>query len=361
MNRKLIVTSKSLRVALVCLTLFYVFVFSLNKSAPALASEHKAEVHIIYISNMPNAHGDSEMPSLAKVATFVKEEREKHPNLIFLHGGDSLAPSILSSLDRGAHIIDILNSLNPDLMSISKREFSFGEDALILRSQEAVFPFVSNNIRSFATGDPYPFFEESVMLEVNGLKVGIISSTSEAAATRYSAEETLFLDVIETTKRTATKLRGAGADVIISMYDDKKADLQSLLSEGYVDILFETSFYQDNILIPDTPNFLHHDLRTGYISRLDFVFDPDAQEKVTMVNFERIDVSNTENEPETETLINSYIEPLNLLLDMELGHFNTAFSYSRDEVRSRENAFANFLVDVMRHNTKTDIALLNSG
>lgn len=330
-------------------------------ASPVIALEEPSNIRIIYISNMPNVNGDNEMPSLAKVATFIEEERAKNPNLIFLHGGDSLAPSILSSLDRGAHIIDLLNSLNPDLMSISKREFSYGEDVLIIRSQEAVFPFVSNNLRELTTGDPYPYFDPSLMIDVNGVKVGIISSTSAAAVTRYSAKNTLFLDMMDSTKQTAAKLRAQGADIIISMYDDKKEGLEALIEDGHVDILFETSFYQENANIPFNPRFLHHDLRTGYISRLDIQFDPNSEEKVKVISFERVDISNTVEKPETKDLINSYIEPLSLLLDMELGHFDTSFNYSRDTVRTGEDAFANFIVDVMRDYTKTDIALLNGG
>lgn len=327
----------------------------------ALADDRKTKILILYASNMPIVNGGSETPSLAKIATFVDNERTKNPNLLFLHGGDSLAPSILSSLDRGAHIIDLMNSLNPDLMAISKREFSFGEDVLILRSQEAVFPFLSNNTRDIATGEPYPFFEESIILETNGIKVGIVASTSEAAATRYSAEKTLFLDVIETTKISAIKLREQGAQVIISMYDDKKDNLESLIADGYVDIIFETSFYQNGVVHPGIEGFIHHDLKTGYVSRIEFTFDPEAEKKVEIINFELVNIDSLDEKPDTKELIDSYIEPLNHLLDMEIGHFNTSFTYSRQEVRGGENAFANFIVDVMRDHTQADIALLNGG
>ncbi len=46
----------------------------------------------------------------------------------------------------GSHIIDILNSLEPDVMGVTKREFSFYEDELSLRSYEAAFPLVASNV-----------------------------------------------------------------------------------------------------------------------------------------------------------------------------------------------------------------------
>lgn len=351
-------------IAFILTVLFSTMLMGIISIVRAEAPDNSAaptNIHIVYISNMPNVNGDNDMPSLAKVATFIAEERIKHPNLIFIHGGDSLAPSIVSSLDRGAHIIDILNSLGPDMMSISKREFSYGEDVLIMRSQEALFPFVSNNLNNLDTGTPYSFFEDGIILDIVGLKVGIIAATSSAAATRYSAEKTVFLDVIETTKKTTDRLRQAGAQVIIFLYDNKDVELQTLIDENYVDVIFETSFYEPGSIIPDDPRFLHHDQRTGYISTLDFVFDPNKDDKITMVNFEMVDISDKTPDPDTQALIDSYINPLNIMLDMKLGYFDTSFSYSRGQVRTKENAFANFIVDVMLAHTQADVAILNGG
>ena len=74
---------------------------------------------------------------LAELGTAVRQFRNKEEHFLFLHGGDSLAPSIMSSFDQGTHMIDILNSILPEVMAIDEREFAHSEDELIMRISEA--------------------------------------------------------------------------------------------------------------------------------------------------------------------------------------------------------------------------------
>src|SRR5207237_7493454 len=59
--------------------------------------------------------GDQEMPDgkrrggFARLAAIVKAERAKGGHVVFAHGGDTLSPSLMSGVDRGAHIITLTN------------------------------------------------------------------------------------------------------------------------------------------------------------------------------------------------------------------------------------------------------------
>src|SRR5690349_7378110 len=52
----------------------------------------------------------------AKLAAVVEAERAKGPTL-FVHSGDTISPSLLSGIDKGVHIIDILNQMKVDVMT----------------------------------------------------------------------------------------------------------------------------------------------------------------------------------------------------------------------------------------------------
>ena len=89
---------------------------------------------------------------LAELSTLLTELRESEANLLFFHGGAALAPSVLSTIDKGAHMIGLLNLLEPDLMAVAKSEFTHKEDELTLRTFEAAFPLVSTNTLDPLTG-----------------------------------------------------------------------------------------------------------------------------------------------------------------------------------------------------------------
>jgi 5'-nucleotidase/UDP-sugar diphosphatase len=90
-------------------------------------------VTIVFDAEMPIVN-DTKNGNYAQLASVIDQYRKIDANTFFIFGGESLGPSMLSTMDRGAHIIDILNSLQPSVMGISKRELSHQEDELILRT-----------------------------------------------------------------------------------------------------------------------------------------------------------------------------------------------------------------------------------
>ena len=63
----------------------------------------------------------------ARLAAVVAAERAKG-DVLFVHSGDTISPSLLSGIDKGAHIIDILNHMDVDLMVPGNHEFDFGPE-----------------------------------------------------------------------------------------------------------------------------------------------------------------------------------------------------------------------------------------
>jgi 5'-nucleotidase/UDP-sugar diphosphatase len=123
--------------ALLCLTALLI--------KTPIAAAQVSTVQVILAAEMPDI-ADPQQGRYAELKQLIYDERKRVPTTFFLFGGGSIGPSALSNLDRGSHIIDILNSLEPDAMGAAKREFSFTVDELSLRSYEAAFPIVASNL-----------------------------------------------------------------------------------------------------------------------------------------------------------------------------------------------------------------------
>ena len=93
----------------------------LSVHMPLVAAERQAR--LIFTAELPRIL-ETEQGDYAELATIVKTQRQQPIPTFFLFGGDSLGPSTLASFDRGSHIIDILNLLEPDAMGVAKRELS---------------------------------------------------------------------------------------------------------------------------------------------------------------------------------------------------------------------------------------------
>ena len=112
--------------------------------ATATASAETTNLRIILLNDVDRKD------AFPGIAAAVTEARAGADNSLLLHAGDVISPSVLSSLDKGAHIIDLMNHLGIDAFTPGNHEFDFGPDVLEQRMAEATFPIVSSNIRTGA-------------------------------------------------------------------------------------------------------------------------------------------------------------------------------------------------------------------
>ena len=145
---------------------------------------------------------------------------------ILADGGDATQGVALASLSQGADVIDIMNTTGYDVMAAGNHEFDYGLDRLAENRQLASFPIISANTYYDGT----PLFAgsynggttdgESVIIERNGIKIGIFALTTVNTATSTKPEGIVgveFKDEIETAKKQVEKLDEQGADVIIAL------------------------------------------------------------------------------------------------------------------------------------------------
>jgi 5'-nucleotidase/UDP-sugar diphosphatase len=318
----------------------------------------EATFQVVLAAEMPDIT-NPEHGFYAELKRLVETERNQIPTTFFLFGGGSIGPSALSNLDRGSHIVDILNSLEPDAMGVSKREFSFGMDELSLRSYEAAFPIVASNLIDTRLSDVSDGLADRALISRNNIKLGFISVSDKRLIQEYLLRDIIVEDRTRRIRLIAKELRIAGADFIIVHYFDDFPKISILLDDQVVD-----AAYVSNTRLSDkVKQRLAKDKR---------VFVPEKPGQAMVVNFSlnsgfplvsmrNIDLSTINPDPAVINQIGSYILRLNRLLDDDLAYWDGVYTTRRDDVRAKENAFANFVVDAMREFGKADIAIINSG
>ncbi len=156
--------------------------------------------------------------------------------VVLVDGGDMFQGTLESNLGEGADVVRAYNHLGYAGVAIGNHEFDYGPEgpaatpssptddprgALKARAREARFPFLASNIVDNATGSRilWPNMPGSTMVEVAGVKVGIIGASTEStpyttmpanfAGLRISPPAQAIID-------QATALRGQGARVIVA-------------------------------------------------------------------------------------------------------------------------------------------------
>ncbi|WP_164078337.1 bifunctional metallophosphatase/5'-nucleotidase [Alteromonas facilis] len=318
-------------------------------------------MRLLYAADLPIIaspdHGD-----YAELATLLKQERTSNNNVGFIFGGASLAPSPLASFDSGSHIIDILNLLSPDVMGVTKREFSYFEDELILRSYEASFPLLLSNAIDLYTQEPLDGIYAQLLVSKGNVNLGFISILAPQITEEYLLQRISIHSPQSSVERRATVLREEGADVIILLHSDAFDFIPDALNKGIIDLAIQSD---PNNVVPSEqriqvhPNQITID-KVGYAAVIDVQIKDNGQPKA-LISSELKELASYEPDPSILATLEHYQKRLESQLSVSLATVKTPFSTRRNIVRLEESGFGNFIADALRNEVNSDIAIINGG
>lgn len=336
---------------------------------PTQAQTPPESVHIVYMSNMPEIFPLQGEPGLAEAASVLARLRQGPTPVHLLHGGDSLAPSALASFDYGAHMIDILNALEPTAFAVGKREYSFGLDELILRSGEANFPMIASNVIDNRFGSHPEGLMESLLLDAGGFTLGVVAAVNPSVTYTYNIPILDVEPVPDAIRRLAAELRNQGADIVIALSESRMEDVSNdapaerLVSEGVVEVLIEAVTDENSVRTVGSGLLVRNGGPHGPIAVLTLLprRGSDGAVDGCDCSAELVALEGVEPDPEIQALIASYTGRLAALLDTPVGVSSTPLDTRRETVRSREAAFGNMVADGMRTVLGAEVAIANGG
>lgn len=135
----------------------------------------------------------------ARLAAVAKAERAKGGHVIVAHGGDTLSPSLMSSLDQGAHIVALSNMVGLDIFAPGNHEFDFGKAVFLARMGEAKFPIYAANLRG-PDGLPLPGMKDRAIVTFDGVRIGLTGAAFEDSPLASSPGDLKFSPTVVTEK-----------------------------------------------------------------------------------------------------------------------------------------------------------------
>ncbi len=276
------------------------------------------------VIGMNDVHGElvpkPDSGGIAGMSGFIDAVRaaraEDGGAVLVIDAGDMWQGTLESNLREGAPVVAAYNAMGVTAAAIGNHEFDFGpvgekaipessaddpRGALKQRAAEVRFPLLAANIIDESTGLPvaWPNTQPSVIVDVQGIKVGIIGVLSSSGLITTIAANTRGVGIAPlagTIADEARKLRDSGATIIIvtahagsrcERFDDPR-DLSSCntggeimrvaeaLPPGLVDHIIGghvhkgIAHYVNNISITSSYS------RTQAFSRVDLMIDRDS-------------------------------------------------------------------------------------
>ena len=325
---------------------------------------------LVHVNDWDQMAGIGGAGGAAKIATVVAEERARAEaeggRAVVTFGGDMISPSVLSGIDRGAHMIDLANAVGFDVAVLGNHEFDFGPDVLQERLAESETVWLASNVT--VAGGAFPGTRDRWTVDKDGYRIGLLGLvTTETPVISSPGPDVAFTPVAEAGATHAESLRAEGADIVIALtHQGLGADLELLRQVKGIDVVLGG---HDHLLLA------HHDGRRAvmkagsqgrHVGVLTLTIDRiegrgGAPKVVWTPEFRLRSTADTEGDAKLAAKVRDYQASLDETLDVVIGETAVEISTRGFLHGSAETAFGNLLADAMRQATGADTALTNGG
>ena len=198
---------------------------------------------------------------MSRMYTYIKHLFDTEPNVILLNAGDYYQGTIWYSQFKYEPVAEFANMLNYTAMGLGNHDFDDGIDGLKPFAENITFDLLAANIEEVPdteTTQLGKYLKKSTVIQVDGVKVGIVGYTTVSTTSISSPDDTLkFHDEIESIRNEAQRLqRDENVQIIIALghagYDEVDQDIAMQVEE--VDIVVgghsHTFLYPENAPLP---------------------------------------------------------------------------------------------------------------
>ena len=359
--------------------------FALSAVSVAVAKEVNvkflgtSDVHGRIVPWSYGADIEDKSGSYAQIATYVKEARKSHPDLILVDIGDAIQDNQVEVFAKTEKyykdnpVPKVLNAMNYDIFILGNHEFNFGMTALdeILKDMKA-----KQLTANFYHKDGKRYIEPTTIIEKDGVKLGIIGLTTPMSAKFEEDTGHLknmkFSSPSEEAKVQIKALKEKGVDAIVvlahmgienenNIPDTGVADLVNNV-EG-IDVIIAGHMHKNvsSETIKDTVVTEPHCYGT-VVSEVDLTFDVDKDGKVKLLSktAKTVPVKDYEAAPEIVEIYKPYHEELRRLNNVTIGQSATDMvpqerKHGVSVSFLQDTGLSSLITDVERYYSKADV------
>jgi 2',3'-cyclic-nucleotide 2'-phosphodiesterase (5'-nucleotidase family) len=301
---------------------------------------------------------------MARLAAVVKAERAKGGHVVFAHAGDTLSPSLMSGLDRGAHMISLTNMIAPDIFVPGNHEFDFGKAVFLQRMAEARFPVFAANLRG-PDGTTLPGFKDRAMLTFDGVRIGLTGSTYDELARTTSPEDLKVAALVDTVRAQTEALRREGADFAVAVVHADRRQDYALFATRAIDLILSGHDHDLFVNFDEHTVMAESSYDAHYVTILDIAINvterAGRRETKWWPQVRVVDTANVEPDPEVAAAVARFEAELAREMDVPLGTTAVELDSRSSIVRTREAGIGNLITDAMRVVGRADAAIMNGG
>jgi len=305
---------------------------------------------------------------VSMLSGYVSKVRAENPHALYCISGDMLQGSLIDSESKGLSTIEIMNILDPDVVSLGNHEIDYGLAHLLFLERCANFPIVNANL---FIKNPYTrLFDPQKIIKINGMNVLFIGIITMETMSKLKTDPLLgsLINVEDAAREVGhicNAYRSIDVDFTvllthIGIEEDKRLAAMldpdwgvDVIIGGHSHTVLEKPEEVNGVLIVQAGS------GTDQIGRFDIVVDTDNN-SVHSWKWELvpIDSKHCENDPFIEKTIQRFKQQSEDKFDRVLCRFRRAYTHP---TRGQETELGNLFADALRERLCMDLMLLGSG
>ncbi|NRG19541.1 5'-nucleotidase C-terminal domain-containing protein [Rhizobiales bacterium] len=302
-------------------------------------------------------------------------------NVVTLDAGDQFQGSLFYSSYKGKAAAEFMNVIGFDAMAVGNHEFDDGPQGLSSFLDMVEFPVISGNIEVENEPTLKGKVPGTLVLEVGGAKIGIVSALAEdTSETSSPGENVRFISAEDYLKGAVEGLEAAGVDKIIALtHMGLPRDMQIASKVPGIDVIVGG---HSHTLLSNTddgaagpyPVIVQNPVGKQvpivqayafgkYLGEIEIVFDDDGNVLSAAGDPILLDASIAADK-DVAARVKELAGPLEELKNQIVGASAAIIDGSRDSCRARECEMGNLVADAMLERVKAqgiDIAIQNGG
>ena len=286
-----------------------------------------------------------------------------------LDGGDQMQGSLASNLNYGAAVIRAFNVLGIDAAAVGNHELDWGVDTLRARQRESSYPWLAANVVERATGRHPNWATPYVVLEIGGVRVGVVGYLTAYTPRTLVSEATApfeFRRGVQGVRQALRVVRAARPDftVIVAHAGGECRDgrcggemvevAQGLDSAG-VDLIVSGHTHAPTYDVVHGIPILRAGSNGRGVGVVDLYRLPNGERRFR-VRVDTLYADGVPHDPALETVIAPYLAQAD-----SLAHQRVAVLRDPLERRGDEYGLGRLVADAIRHAAESDLAFTNRG
>ncbi len=311
----------------------------------------------------------------SKVANYINESKDE--NSIIISAGDMFQGSAISNYSHGRDMINIMNMIGFDAMTVGNHEFDWELDTVLAyfdgntENGEANFPLLGCNVVDKRTNSLPTNMKSYHIVEKDDLKIGIIGyigvGLEDSIATKM-VENYEFTYPVDIVASISKKLRTEeGVDIVIAVGHDASSvvnkDLAELTSDERIDAVVNGHTHvksvgynkrtSDNVDVP----YVQAGSSGEYVGEIELTYNYENKKVVSATASAKSITSTMDDDSEVLAYVNTLIEETAPVFERVIGTAGKNMTKSNGVEWS-----CNTLLEYCVNNyEKCDVAFINIG